>query len=213
MRLKKLNKPVSGPSLRRLPTYLHLLEELQAKGIGLVSCPMLAERLGLDPTQVRKDIAMTGLPGRPKVGYETPLLIQAIRGYLHWDRVASSVLVGAGNLGRALMGYGGFTQHGITIVAAFDADPKLAGSVIHGKSVYHLSKLKAMLPEIGATVGIITVPATAAQEVADLFVENGIRAIWNFAPVRLRIPDNVVIINEDLSSSLAVLCRLLGKPS
>ena len=212
MRMKKNSKPVSGPSLRRLPTYLHLLEELQAQGVALVSCPTLAERLGLDPTQVRKDIAMTGLPGRPKVGYETPLLIQAIRGYLHWDRLSGAVLVGAGNLGRALMGYGGFAQHGITIIAAFDDDAKLAGSVIHGKTVYNLSKLKAMLQESEVAIGIITVPAAVAQNVADQLVASGIRAIWNFAPVRLQVTENVVVVNEDLSSSLAVLCRLLGKP-
>ena len=155
---------------------------------------------------------MTGLPGRPKVGYETPLLIQAIRGYLHWDRLSGAVLVGAGNLGRALMGYGGFAQHGITIIAAFDDDAKLAGSVIHGKTVYNLSKLKAMLQESEVAIGIITVPAAVAQNVADQLVASGIRAIWNFAPVRLQVTENVVVVNEDLSSSLAVLCRLLGKP-
>jgi redox-sensing transcriptional repressor len=212
MAIRKIQK-ISKPSLQRLPSYLHLLRDLQATGVTWVSCTVIAEKLNKDPTQVRKDIALTGIAGRPKVGYNLDELIRAILAYLNWDRPTDTFLIGAGNMGRALLGYSGFGEHGLNIVAAFDADSRVVGTTIHGRQVLPLSRFKPMAKEMKITIGIITVPAAGAQGAADLMVDSGIQAIWNFAPARLRVPEHIVVENEDLSGSLAVLCRRLSRRS
>ncbi len=197
------------PTLRRLPTYHRFLRRLQAQGRAAVSCTHIAEDLGLDPTQVRKDLAVTGIVGRPKVGYAVPALMAAIEHFLGWDNTTEAFLVGAGSLGTALMGYEGFREHGLDIVAAFDVDDAKVGETVHGKRVLPLRKLVNLAQRMHVHVGIITTPAEGAQEVADLMAEGGLRAIWNFAPASLRVPEGVVVENVQLSSSLAVLTSKL----
>ena len=195
------------PTLRRLPAYHHYLIQLRQAGRPVVSCTHIAEDLKLYPTQVRKDLAATGIVGRPKVGYDVGELIAAIETFLGWNDTRSAFLVGVGGLGSALIGYPGFAQQGFDIVAGFDVDPKKVGSSLHGKRVLPIDKLPGLARRMHVYLGIIAVPASAAQATADVMVDGGIKAIWNFAPVGLKVPEGVVVHNEDLASSLAVFLQ------
>ena len=195
----------SLPTVRRLPSYLHFLRQLKDSGRDIVSSTHIAEKLKLEPIQVRKDLAITGIVGKPKVGYYVPSLIRSIEEFLGWDNNTDAFLVGAGHLGGALLGYQGFKRHGLNIVAAFDADEAKAGTEVAGKEILPLAKLPNLASRMHISMGIITVPAEGAQDVADLMVASGITAIWNFAPISLEVPDFVVVQNEDLASGLAVL--------
>jgi redox-sensing transcriptional repressor len=201
---------VPQPSLTRLPQYHHFLRELGAKGVGRVSCSQIGGNLNLVPVQVRKDLKYTGIVGKPKTGYSVQELISAIESFLGWKNANKAFLVGAGNLGTALLGHERFSNFGLSIVAAFDADPEKIGHYIHGKPVLPLEKLADLAQQTSIHLGIITAPAEHAQMIADEMVKGGIQAIWNFAPVRLKLPAYIVVQNEDLYSSLASLSRRLA---
>jgi len=200
---------VSEPTLKRLPLYHRFLKEWQAGGHETVSCTDIGQDLDLDPTQVRKDLESVGAVGRPRVGYVLSNLTKELEHFLGWNNVNDAFLVGAGSMGSALLGYRKFEQCGLKIVAAFDLDPSKVGAQIHGKHVLALEKLPNLAERMHVMLGIITVPATEAQGVADLMVAGGIRAIWNFAPVRLHTPEEVIVHNEDLYCSLAALSQKL----
>ena len=205
-------KSIPEPTLRRLPQYYRVLKQLREGGRTNVSCTTIGTELKLDPTQVRKDIEMTGTVGRPKIGYDIGELLCAIERFLGWDNTTEAFLVGAGSLGEALLGYSGFAECGLQIVAAFDTDPNKCHQVIHGKHVRHVSKLPNLMRRMRVRFGIITVPAEEAQAAADLLVQGGVLAIWNFAPAKIRVPERVVVLNEDLYCSLAVLShKMTGK--
>jgi len=204
--------PLKGypePSVRRLPLYLRLLKQLQAKGRDVVSCTHISDDLGFTSIQVRKDLAMTGIVGRPKIGYEIPSLIQAIEDFLGWNNVKDAFLVGAGSLGHALLGYPGFDEYGLNIVAAFDNDPAKIGRTVHGKEILPIERLENLARRMHVLIGILTVPGEAAQPAADLMVRSGIRAIWNYAPAKLDVPEFVVVEDVRLAASLAVLTKRL----
>ena len=193
-------------SLRRLPIYYRCLQEMMNTGVPqAVSCADLARTLGLDPTLVRKDIEMTGIVGKPRVGYLLGDLMSWIENFLGWNRPKDAVLVGAGSLGSALLGYEKFRSHGMRIIGAFDADCQKIGQRIHGTEVQPLFFLPDFVRRTGTPLGLIATPADAAQSVADLMVTGGIRAIWNFAPAHIQIPKGVIVQNEDLYHSLASL--------
>lgn len=202
---------IPQPSLNRLPQYHHYLSELKDKGISRISCSLIGSDLNLVPVQVRKDLQYTGIVGKPKTGYSVPELIQAIETFLGWNNVNEAFLVGAGNLGTALLGHERFSNFGLSIVAAFDADPGKIGEWIHGKAVLPLEKLADLAQRMSIHLGIITAPAQFAQDIADEMVKGGIQAIWNFAPVRLKLPANIIVHNEDLYSSLASLSWKLAR--
>jgi redox-sensing transcriptional repressor len=199
------------PSVRRLPAYLHYLQTLRARGREVVSCTHISEDLGLVATQVRKDLAVTGIVGKPKVGYSVPELIQSIQTFLGWSTASHAFLVGVGNLGRALLGYEGFMEYGLDIVAGFDSDPSKFGNRYYGKEVFSMDRLHDLAPSMHVQIGVLTVPAAAAQDVATLMVLSGIRAIWNYTPVKLDVPDSVVVEDVKLSASLAVLSSRLSE--
>jgi redox-sensing transcriptional repressor len=203
-------KGIPAPTLRRFPAYLNQLKRLADEGRDVVSSTHLAGLLLLDPVQVRKDLECTGLVGKPKVGHSVPKLIEAIEHILGWNKVNEAFLVGAGNLGTALLGYPRFKSTGLDLVAAFDTDPAKVDREIHGRSVLPLGKLPDLARRMGIKVGVIAVPAEHAQAVADLMVSAGILAIWNFAPTRLRVPDTVIVQDEDLYSGLATLTQKLA---
>ena len=188
-----------------------MLHEMLAAGAPYVSCSTLGRALNLDPTQVRKDIEATGIIGKPKVGYPLAALIQRIEDFLGWNNAKEAFLVGAGSLGSALLGYERFRQFGLNIVAAFDADPAKVGQRIHGKEVLPLDKLPELARQMHIHLGVIATPAAAAQGTAELMISGGIRAIWNFAPVHLRVPDFVILQSEDLYYSLASLSFKLAQ--
>jgi|SRR5271166_23826 len=202
---------IPQPSLRRLPQYHHYLKDIEAKGIIQVSCSMIGRDLGCIPVQVRKDLQYTGIIGKPKTGYSVTELIQAIEIFLGWKNVNEAFLVGLGNLGTALLGHERFSKFGLQIVAAFDLDPAKTGQWVHEKVVLPVDKLAEMAQRMSIHLGIITTPAEAAQSVADEMVKGGIQAIWNFAPVKLRVPEHIIVHNEDLYNSLASLSWKLAR--
>lgn len=193
-------------TLRRLPIYYRCLQDMQVTGVvHAVSCADLARALGLDPTLVRKDIEMTGIVGKPRVGYPLGELVHWIENFLGLSRPKAAVLAGTGSLGSALLGYGKFRTHGMHIVGAFDIDNAKIGQMIHGTEVQPLFCLADFVRRTGTPLGLIATPGAAAQSVADLMVSGGIRAIWNFAPAHLRVPQGIILQNEDLYYSLASL--------
>jgi redox-sensing transcriptional repressor len=200
---------VPEPTLKRLPLYHRFLKAWQAAGHETVSCTDIGNDLDLDPTQVRKDLEAVGVAGRPRIGYVLANLTSELEQFLGWNNVNDAFLVGAGSMGSALMGYRKFEQCGLKIVTAFDRDPLKIGTRIHGKHVLPLEKLPNLAERMHILIGIITVPSTEAQSVADLMVSGGIRAIWNFAPTRLHTPGEVIVHNEDLYCSLAALSQKL----
>lgn len=197
------------PSIRRLPSYLHIIRQAEKDGEEYISGTVIANELNLEPIQVRKDLAITGIIGKPKKGYPVHALITAIEHFLGWDSIRDAVLVGVGNLGSALMGYQEFQFHGLNIVAAFDRDPKKIGSTVHGVPVLPLDTIELQIRNLGVTMAILTVPSAAAQETADKLVKSGVTAIWNFTNVKLKVPDSVVVQKEDLSSGYAMLCVMI----
>ena len=202
---------IPQPSLERLPQYHHYLSEFKAKGIKTVSCSVIGRDLNLIPVQVRKDLQYTGIVGKPKTGYLVPELIASIETFLGWNNVHEAFLAGAGNLGTALLGHERFSKFGLRIAAAFDSDPEKIGQWVHGKMVLPLDKLADLAQRMSIHMGIITVPAEHAQAIADVMVAGGIQAMWNFAPVRLKVPQNIIVHNEDLYSSLASLSWKLAQ--
>jgi len=204
--MKQRHQDVPEATLRRLSTYFRSLQDLLAAGVvHAVSCADLARALGLDPTLVRKDIEMTGIVGKPRVGYPLEELVRWIENFLGLNRPKPAVLAGTGSLGSALMGYGKFRTHGMQIVGAFDIDADKIGQPVHGIEVQPLFSLPDFVRRTRTPLGLIATPAAAAQSVADLMVSGGIRAIWNFAPAHIRVPREIVLQNEDLYYSLASL--------
>jgi redox-sensing transcriptional repressor len=196
----------AAPSVRRLPSYLHLIRHLQRQGDEYISGTIIARELNLEPIQVRKDLAITGITGKPKKGYPMDALIRAIERFLGWDTPRDAVLIGAGNLGTALMGYREFQFHGLNLVAAFDQNPQKVGAAVHGVPVLPIDVMETRVRDLEVKMAILTVPSSCAQETADILVRAGIEAIWNFTNVKLRVPGHVAVQKEDLSSGYAMLC-------
>jgi redox-sensing transcriptional repressor len=195
--------------VKRLPAYLQLLRVLQGEGHEYVSGTVLASTHNLEPVIVRKDLAVTGVAGTPRRGFRVSELITAIEKFLGWDHQAKAVLAGVGNLGSALLGYRGFESYGLRIVGAFDQDSAKVGKWVHGRKIMPLSQLPAFVRRGNIQLGVLTVPGEVAQGIADTMVNAGIRGIWNFAPVKLLLPDRVVTHKEDLAEGLAVLSHRL----
>lgn len=197
---------MSKATLHRLPTYLRYLYQLEKENVATVSSTTIADGLKLNAVQVRKDIALvSSAPGKPKTGYATKELIADLESFLGYNNTHDAVLVGVGGLGKAFLGYGGFSNYGLNIVAGFDIDEKLINKTINGKPVYNINKLKDTVQRLNIQLGIIAVPSSAAQLVADRLVDAGIKAIWNFAGVHLNVPADIALKNEDLAASLALL--------
>ena len=206
-----MEKEISKATLKRLPTYLSYLKALPSEASANISATALAAGLHMGEVQVRKDLALVSDGGRPKIGYNREHLIADIENFLGYGNSNDAVLIGAGKLGRALLGYGGFAEYGLNIVAAFDANDTLIGTTNGGKPIMHLSRLGEGCQRYKIKIGIITVPAEYAQGVCDLLIENGILAIWNFAPKHLNVPDGILVQNENMAASLALLCKHLNE--
>lgn len=198
-------------TLKRLPQYLESLYRFKKAGLKMVSATKIAVFTDVHMTQVRKDLAFTGVVGTPKIGHNLDELILAIEQCLNWNDISSCFLVGVGHLGKALMGYSELSQKGLRIIAAFDSNPELSDSYFQGIQIHPMTKFSNLLSRLHVHIGILTVPADAAQEIADEMVANGIIAIWNFTPARLKVPEDVIVENIDMSSSLAVLSRRVAE--
>lgn len=201
---------VSVQTLKRLPFYLNYLKSLD-NDTQNISSPSIARELDLNEVQVRKDLAAVSTKaGKPKKGFAVEELICDIESFLGYNNVNEAVLVGAGHLGRALLSYKGFQGYGLKLVAAFDKNKELIGTEIAEKRVFPLDKLQNLCLRLNVKIGIITVPAQEAQKVCDLLVDSGILAIWNFAPIHLNVPKNILVQNENIASSFAILSKHLS---
>ncbi len=204
-------KAFSKNQLQRYPVYLKFFKTLIEEGKKDVSSPFIARELGYSEEQIRKDLqAVSSEPGVPKKGRDLRRLIETLEEFLGYRDSTTAVLIGTGHLGRALLNYPNFADMGLEIVAAFDNDPTVIGEKIAGREVFPVERIENLLPRLNAHIAILTVPASAAQEVASSVIEAGARAIWNFAPVHLNVPTSIVVENVNLASSLAVLSHRLN---
>jgi redox-sensing transcriptional repressor len=200
---------LSRASVQRLSLYLRHLERWSQEGMQVVSSSQLGDALGINDAQVRKDLACLGNLGQPGIGYYTRELIAALRHRLGVDRAWSAVVVGVGNLARALLRYGGFAQQGFKFVGLFDADPQKVGQTIDGLPIHAPEKLAEVIAATKAELAVVAVPADKAQLVADALVAAGIRGILNFAPITLRLPAHVSLVAVDLAVQLEQLAFLV----
>lgn len=196
---------VSRATLRRLPMYLHYLKSIDDISTENISATSIAKALGFGEVQVRKDLAAVSGAGKPRTGYIITDLIKHLEMYLGYDNINHAVIVGAGKLGMALLDYNGFSEYGLMISAAFDADKSKVGVTKSGKEILYIDDFKDYCTRNEIKIGIITVPAQQAQSVCNLMIENNISAIWNFAPSHIKTPDNVIVYNENMALSLAML--------
>jgi redox-sensing transcriptional repressor len=201
-------KPISMMMYQRLISYLRYLQSLPPDAVN-ISSAAIGAALEVNDVQVRKDLAAVSSGGKPKVGYVTADLIADMTHFLGYDDNSEAVLAGVGNLGKSLLTYRNFKEYGLNIIAAFDNAPALIGTSHCGVQILDINKAADLCARLNVHIGIITVPAEAAQEVCDTYVEGGIRAVWNFAPVNLKAPETVTVRNEDMAASLAALLRQL----
>lgn len=199
-------KSLSRQALKRLPVYMSFLKTIDLGETEYISSSAVAKALDMNDVQVRKDLAaVCKSAGIPKKGFAIRDLISGISDFLGYSSGKDAILIGAGNLGMALMSYRGFDNYGINIVAAFDNRTE----VVDNKKIYHISRIKEMCEKLNVKIGIITVPEFAAQKVCDILVDSGILAIWNFAPTHLKAPEDILVQNENMASSLALLSNHL----
>lgn len=201
---------VPKPTLLRLPGYLNYLKTREKDDCLTISSAVIAKDLEVNHVQVRKDLAFVSKGGRPKTGYAIIELTADIKSFLGYDNLTDALLVGAGNLGKTLLSYNGFSDYGLNVLAAFDTDERIIGANINGKPIYALDKLVDLRRRLNVNIGIITVPEPEAQKVCDLLVASGISAIWNFAPVHVYVPHHVIVQNENMAASLALLANKLS---
>lgn len=206
-------KMISVQTVQRLPLYLEKVREAIAAGEEYISSAMLAKELNLDPVLMRKDLAMTGAIGVPRLGFQSIALRDAITSCLGWENANEAIICGVGSLGQALLGYGGFRNHNLSIVLAFDTNPSLIGKKKHGVPVHSLDQMDALVRRLRVKIGILCVPAFAAQECADRMIASGIIGIWNFTPHKLTVPENVTVQRVDLAASLALLSHEIAHRS
>ncbi|MBE6358243.1 MAG: redox-sensing transcriptional repressor Rex [Lentisphaerae bacterium] len=204
-------KILNSPAIRRMPTYLHRLFRLRMSGQEWVSCADLAQYMNIPHIVVRKDIAMTALPGNKRHGFRVNELIDAILRLLGWDKTSSATLIGAGSLGAALLGFDDFQSYNFRIESVFDSSSDKIGRSIHGHEVYDLTDIRKRLKFAPPKVGIICVPAVGAQLVADILISLGIKYIWNFSNVCLNVPPDVIVQREVIAGGLAMLFAKINK--
>lgn len=204
------SEKISEAVVRRLPVYLRYLNDLHKREVATVSSQELGQRLDLNPAQIRKDLAYFGDFGRKGIGYDVSYLIEKIRHILNLDQQINAVLVGAGNLGQALSNYNFYLRENIKIVAVFDENPKKIGKKINTLTVQPMEEITDTIKNRNIRIGIITVPAVEAQNVADQLIGAGIEAILNFAPTILKAPANIRIHAADFTTELLSLAYYLN---
>jgi len=202
---------ISEAVVRRLPVYLQVLSELSVREVQTVSSQELGRKLDLNPAQIRKDLAYFGEFGRKGIGYDVNYLIEKIRQILNLDTTHYAVLIGAGNLGHALCNYNTYLRDNVQITAVFDASPAKIGTTINGLTVLPMSELRETIIGQRIRIGIITVPASEAQNVANELVSAGIDGILNFAPAILKVPDTVRIHHANFTTELLSLAYYIEK--
>jgi redox-sensing transcriptional repressor len=205
----KLASGLSASLVERLYNYYLLANRAKSQGQSHISSRQLAEFLQVGDTQVRKDMAAINMVGQPKRGYEIDATIASLRRTMGLDQVHRAVLCGVGRLGRALLMYSRFTEFGFHMVGAFDVREEVIGEDVAGTSVLHIDRLTEVIDIFSVEIGILTVDVWAAQEICDRMVASGVKAIWNFAPIHLRVPQHVLVRHEDFAGSLSVISHHL----
>lgn len=197
------------PTLRRLPWYLAYVNLLSQRGVEYVSSTAIARSINVDASQIAKDLSVLGIRGKTRIGYEVAALEKALEEFLGFGRSHRAVMMGAGSLGAALISDSGLSRYGLDIVAGFDVNPAIVGTAIAGVPVYDVAEMPARVPELGAEIGVLAVPVGNAQETADRLVDAGIRALWNFTPMRIRTAPEIVVQNISIYAHLAVMYNRL----
>lgn len=204
------NWNVPEPALRRLPWYLSYIKLLKKKGQTHVSSTQIAKKINVSSTQIAKDLSYVKVSGKTRVGYEISVLIDVLEQFLGFTSQHRAVVLGVGSLGGALLSDSGLEQFGLRIIAGFDVSDGVIGCKINDIPVYNIDNFAEHNKEIDADIAILTVPPDNAQDVADFAIKNGIRAIWNFTPFRIRVPEHIVLQNTSLYAHLAVMFNRLS---
>lgn len=210
---KKAEIKIPEPALRRLPWYLAYLKLKNSQGIEFISSTQIAKDINVDSSQVAKDLSYVQITGKPRVGYEIVSMINVLNEFLGFSVLHKSFLFGVGSLGAALLHDNGLSQYGLNIVAAFDIKYELTGTMINHIPVHHTNRFFELRQQTDVNIGILTVSVDKAQEVADLMIKGGIKAIWNFTPFRIKVPENIVVQNTSLYAHLAVMFNRLEELS
>ena len=203
---------VSLKQIERYPIYLNVLLSLRNSGINKVNSRQLADALGVSEEQVRKDLQVVSPnSSKPGCARDVNLLIKYLKDFLGYNTINKAVLVGVGHLGSALLSFKGFDDYGLDIIAGFDIDPSLTGGTVNDKTIYSIFNLDNKIKELGVDVAIVATPKEVTQEIVNKLINSGIKAIWNFVPIHLVVPENIIVENMDLARSLAVFFHKINK--
>ena len=208
--IRKEADKVPEPTLRRLPWYLSNIKLMKEKGEQYVSSTQISKEINIDASQIAKDLSYVNISGRTRVGYNIDALIEVLESFLGFTNMHKAFLFGVGSLGAALLRDSGLHHFGLEIVAAFDVNPELVGKDLNGIPIYHSEDFEAKMKEYDVNIGVLTVPINIAQEITDKMVDGGIKAVWNFTPFRIRVPENIVVQNTSLYAHLAVMFNRLN---
>ena len=208
--IRKEADKVPEPTLRRLPWYLSNIKLMKEKGEQYVSSTQISKEINIDASQIAKDLSYVNISGRTRVGYNIDALIEVLESFLGFTNMHKAFLFGVGSRGAALLGDSGLHHFGLEIVAAFDVNPELVGKDLNGIPIYHSDDFEAKMKEYDVNIGVLTVPINIAQEITDKMVDGGIKAVWNFTPFRIRVPENIVVQNTSLYAHLAVMFNRLN---
>ena len=211
IRTRKNTDKIPEPTLRRLPWYLSNAKLMREKGEKYVSSTQISKQINIDASQIAKDLSYVDIAGRTRVGYDIDLLIQVLEDFLGFTNMHKAYLFGVGSLGGALLRDSGLSHFGLQIVGAFDVNPDLVGTKINGIPIYHSDDFEKRMKLDGVNIGVLTVPIAIAQEISDKMIAGGIKAIWNFTPFRIRVPENIVVQNTSLYAHLAVMFNRLNE--
>ena len=208
--IRKEADKVPEPTLRRLPWYLSNIKLMKEKGEQYVSSTQISKEINIDASQIAKDLSYVKISGRTRVGYNIDALIEVLESFLGFTNMHKAFLFGVGSLGAALLRDSGLHHFGLEIVAAFDVNPELVGKDLNGIPIFHSDDFEAKMKEYDVNIGVLTVPINIAQEITDKMVDGGIKAVWNFTPFRIRVPENIVVQNTSLYAHLAVMFNRLN---
>ena len=208
--IRKEADKVPEPTLRRLPWYLSNIKLMKEKGEQYVSSTQISKEINIDASQIAKDLSYVNISGRTRVGYNIDALIEVLESFLGFTNIHKAFLFGVGSLGAALLRDSGLHHFGLEIVAAFDVNPELVGKDLNGIPIFHSDDFEAKMKEYDVNIGVLTVPINIAQEITDKMVDGGIKAVWNFTPFRIRVPENIVVQNTSLYAHLAVMFNRLN---
>ena len=208
--IRKEADKVPEPTLRRLPWYLSNIKLMKEKGEQYVSSTQISKEINIDASQIAKDLSYVDISGRTRVGYNIDALIEVLESFLGFTNMHKAFLFGVGSLGGALLRDSGLQHFGLEIVAAFDVNPELVGKDLDGIPIFHSDDFEAKMKEYDVNIGVLTVPINIAQEITNKMVDGGIKAVRNFTPFRIRVPENIVVQNTSLYAHLAVMFNRLN---